>query len=102
MRLRTLLSGTALACSLLCAAAILAQDTPGPGAGTPGPGKGKGAKGKSKAPSQPAPRNKDGRVSLGPGAAGTGFWGGGGSIIGGAGNLALEAVPFQPWARSLY
>jgi hypothetical protein len=102
MRLRTLLSGAALALSLLGAVAVLAQDTPGPSAGTPGPGKGKGAKGKSKAPSQPAPKNKDGRVSLGPGAAGTGFWGGGGSIIGGAGNLALEAVPFQPWARALY
>ena len=96
------ISVAALGLSFLIAVASFAQDTPGPGAGTPGPGKGKAGKGKAKAPSLPAPRNKEGRIVLGPGAAGTGFWGGGGSIIGGAGNLALEAVPFQPWARGLY
>ena len=71
----------ALAVSLACAVAVLAQDTPGPGAGTPGPGKGKGGKGgkgKAKEASAPAPRNAAGRVVLGPGAAGRGFWGGGG------------------------
>ena len=93
MRLWAILSGVALAVGLL-----LAQDTPGPGAGTPGPGKGKGAKGKAKGPVLPAPKNAAGRVVLGPGAAGRGFWGGGGSIIGGAGNLTAEQIPFQPWA----
>ena len=71
---------------------------------TPGPGRGKG-KAKAKAEgSAPAPRNAAGRVILGPGAAGKGFWGGGGSLIGQGlpTNLPLEEVPLQSWARALY
>ncbi len=106
MKMRGWWGTAALGVSLMCAAAMLAQDTPGPGAGTPGPGKGKGGKGKAaKAASAPAPRNAAGRVVLGPGAAGRGYWGGGGSIIGKAGsptNLDEADVPFQDWARELY
>ncbi|MEP6963456.1 MAG: hypothetical protein ABI995_15350 [Acidobacteriota bacterium] len=74
---------------------------------TPGPGKGKGKGKGTAAPSMPAPRNKDGRVIFGPPAGGSGFWGGGGSLVGKgasnlATNLALEDVPFQPWAKALY
>src|SRR2546426_836043 len=70
---------------------------------TAGPAKGR-PKGAS---STPAPRNAEGRVTLGPGAGKTGFWGGGGSIVGkGRGglptNLTQEEVPFQPWAAGLY
>lgn len=97
MRRWHLAAAAALAVALLYA--------PGSEAQTPGPGKGK-AKGKAaKGPSRPAPRNKDGRVVLGPGEDGRGFWGGGGSIIGKgalATNLDEEEVPFQPWARALY
>jgi hypothetical protein len=93
-----MLSALASAACLIVAVRAPAQDTPGPGAG-----KGK-MKGKGKAaPSRPAPRNKEGRVVLGPGEDGHGFWGGGGSIIGrGAGNLTADQVPFQPWAKALY
>jgi hypothetical protein len=97
MRVLAFLSAATLAVGLL-----VAQNTPGPGAGTPGPGKGKGAKGKAKGPSQPAPKNAAGRIVLGPGAAGRGFWGGAGAIIGGAGNLTADQIPFQPWAKYLY
>ncbi len=72
---------------------------------TPGPGRGKGKP--SAGPKLPPPRNAEGRVTLGPGPDGKGFWGGGGSILGrGRGtlptNLMEEDVPFQPWARALY
>jgi hypothetical protein len=80
----------------------LAQDTPGPGVQTSGPGRGR-----PKRPSTPAPRNKEGRVTLGPGPGKTGFWGGGGSIVGHGGsslptNLLIADIPFQPWAAALY
>jgi hypothetical protein len=80
----------------------LAQDTPGPGVQTSGPGRGR-----PKRPSTPAPRNKEGRITLGPGSGKTGFWGGGGSIVGHGGsslptNLLIADVPFQPWAAALY
>jgi len=72
---------------------------------TAGPGRGKG-KGKS-GPAAAAPRNAQGRVIFGPPPGGTGFWGGGGSLLSkGAGGLptnpTVEEVPFQPWARALY
>ena len=71
---------------------------------TAGPGRGKA---KRNGPAPPAPRNADGRVSLGPTPGQRGFWGGGGSIVGkgGAGlptNLLADEVPLQPWARALY
>jgi len=76
-----------------------------PAQGTPGPGRGKGKK--AKGPSDPAPRNAQGRVTLGPGPGKTGFWGGGGSLIGKNGNNlptnpTLDEVPFMPWSKALY
>jgi hypothetical protein len=87
--------GVTMGLALLAGTTSLAQ--------TPGPGRGRK---KSNEPSRPAPRNKEGRVSLGAGAGQKGFWGGGGSIIGQRGglptNLAIDDVPFQPWAKALY
>lgn len=65
-------------------------------------------KGRPKGPAAAAPRNADGRITFGPGPGKTtGFWGGGGSIVGkGRGSLAtnptVDEVPFQPWAAALY
>jgi hypothetical protein len=91
----------AVAAGLMLSSVSSAQETPGPQA------KGKGKMGKAKGPSMPAPRNKDGRVTLGPAAGQTGFWGGGGSITGRNGaslptNLMADEVPLQPWARALW
>jgi hypothetical protein len=101
--MRNGLTAAAMAVGLSMALApwVMAQETPGP-VQTSGPGRGK-----KRGPAQPAPRNKDGRVSLGPGPGQTGFWGGGGSIVGRGGsslptNLLIGDVPFQPWAASLY
>jgi hypothetical protein len=70
---------------------------------TPGPGRGRK---KSTEPARLAPRNKDGRVTLGAGPGQTGFWGGGGSMVGQRGGLptnpSVDEVPFQPWAKALY
>jgi hypothetical protein len=100
MRKRWSIAAAALMALLAFIAAAPAQETPGP---VRAKGKGKGKPG----PSLPAPRNKDGRVTLGPGPEGRGFWGGGGSIVGRGGsslpaNLMPADVPFQPWARALY
>jgi hypothetical protein len=74
---------------------LLAQ-TSGPAAGRPKAGEAR----------KPAPRNKEGRVTLGSGSGQSGFWGGGGSIVGKRGglptNLSVDEVPFQPWAKALY
>src|SRR4051812_34025694 len=93
---------------------VAAQETPGPGrgaqgrggggGGTPGPGRGRGA---AAGPSKPTPRFPDGHVNLGAPAGGSGFWGGGGSIVGKRGsslptNPDLAEVPFQSWAKALY
>jgi len=92
---RAALMGATLAAVLLVS---LSAQTPGPGRG----------KGKAKGPERPAPRNAQGRVHFGAGADGKGFWGGGGSIIGGgrggatSANLTIDQVPFQPWAKALY
>jgi hypothetical protein len=59
----------AVAFGLTLSSVSSAQETPGPQA------KGKGKKGKAKGPSMPAPRNKDGRVTLGPAAGQNGFLG---------------------------
>src|ERR1700728_2663910 len=64
--------------------------------GTPGPSANRrGGTGK-KGPSAPAPRNAQGRVTLGPGPGQKGFWGGGGSIVGRGGgphpNLPVEDI----------
>jgi len=97
--------------SALVAAAILGllvwtapAQTPGP-SGIKGKGKGKG-KGKD-GPAVPAPRNAEGRVTLGPGPGQKGFWGGGGNITGRGGsslstNLMPADVPLQSWARALW
>ena len=55
----------------------------------------------------PTPRLPNGQVNLGLPPGQKGFWGRSGSIYGDRGlshasNLALEEVPFQPWARALY
>src|SRR5579871_1333950 len=91
----------AVIAGLVFVSASPAQETPGPQA------KGKGKKGKAKGPSMPAPRNAQGRVTLGPGPGQNGFWGGGGAITGRGGsslatNLAPADVPLQPWARALW
>jgi len=91
---------------------VAAQETPGPGraaqggggGGTPGPGRGRGA---AAGPKKPTPRLPDGHVNLGAPAGGSGFWGGGGSIVGKRGsslptNPDVSEVPFQPWAKALY
>ena len=84
---------TIVASGLFCLLLIpvAAQETPGPGrgaqgrggggGGTPGPGRGRGA---AAGPTKPTPRLSDGHVNLGAPAGGSGFWGGGGSIVGGA------------------
>ena len=46
-------------------------------------------------------------MTLGPGPGKTGFWGGGGSLIGKNGNNlptnpTLDEVPFMPWSKALY
>ncbi len=65
--------------------------------------RGRGARGANAAPSLPAPRNAAGRVILGPPPGGKGFWGSGGSIYGrGGGNLSVDQIPFQPWAKALF
>jgi hypothetical protein len=92
----------AVAAPLLVTLALYAQETPGPSVVTSGP-----MRGKKKGPSPPAPRNAQGRVTLGPGPGQKGFWGGGGSIVGRGGsslstNLLVADVPFQPWAAALY
>ena len=69
----------------------VAQETPGPGRGTPGPGRGRGA---ARGPSKPTPRHDDGHVNLGAPAGGSGFWGGGGSIVGKRGS----SLPSNPEA----
>ena len=84
------LSVAAVAFGLLLASASSAQETPGP-QGAKGKG---GKKGKAKGPSMPAPRNRDGRVTLGPGEGQNGFWGGGGSITGrGGASLPTNLIP---------
>ena len=107
---------TIVAAGLFCLLLIpvAAQETPGPGrgaqgrggggGGTPGPGRGRGA---AAGPSKPTPRFSDGHVNLGAPAGGSGFWGGGGSIVGKRGsslptNPEVGEVPFQPWAKALY
>jgi hypothetical protein len=95
-------AAAAMAVALALAVISFAQETPGPGAGK-GKLKGKARKG----PSEPAPRNAEGRVTFGPGPGQKGFWGGGGSITGRGGNslptnLMPADVPLQPWARALW
>src|SRR5258708_4371940 len=99
--MRNRLTAAAMTVGLVVALApwAIAQETPGP-VQTSGPGRGK-----KRAPASAAPRNKDGRISLGPGPGQTGFWGGGGSIVGHGGsslptNLLIDQVPFQPWAAA--
>jgi hypothetical protein len=101
MRNRLVAAAMTVGLSAALAPWVMAQETPGP-VQTSGPGRGK-----KRGPTSPAPRNKDGRVSLGPGPGQTGFWGGGGSIVGRGGsslptNLLIGDVPFQPWAAALY
>jgi hypothetical protein len=101
MRNRLIAAAMMVGLSVALAPWVMAQETPGP-VQTSGPGRGK-----KRGPASAAPRNKDGRVSLGPGPGQTGFWGGGGSIVGRGGsglptNLLIGDVPFQPWAASLY
>src|SRR5512147_280952 len=104
MRLRFALLAAAALCWSLLPVPTIAQETPGPGrgGGTPGPGRGRGAAG---GPAKPTPRLPDGHVNLGAPAGGSGFWGGGGSIVGKRGsslptNLDVGEVPFQPWAKA--
>src|SRR5687768_15220545 len=67
---------------------------------------GRGGRGAAPAgPSKPTPRWPDGRVNLSQVPGVKGFWNNmSGSPIGGSlpGNLTLEQVPFQDWARALY
>ena len=67
---------------------------------------GRGGRGAAAATtSKPTPRGPDGRVNLGQVPGVKGFWNNAsGSPIGGAlpGNLTLDQVPFQDWARELY
>jgi hypothetical protein len=92
---RRVFCGATLGLAIVMGTAALAQ--------TPGPGRGRRKAGE---PARPSPRNKDGRVTLGAAPGQTGFWGGGGSIVGQRGglptNLTIDQVPFQPWAKALY
>jgi len=102
------LAGAAVLCWSLRPAPTVAQQPPprrpsqDPGQ-TPGPGRGRAARG----PSKPTPRHAGGRVNLGAPAGESGFWGGGGSIVGRRGsslpaNPEVSGVPFQPWSKALY
>jgi hypothetical protein len=102
------LAGAAVLCWSLRPAPSVAQQPPprrpsqDPGQ-TPGPGRGRAARG----PSKPTPRHAGGRVNLGAPAGESGFWGGGGSIVGRRGsslpaNPEVSGVPFQPWSKALY
>ena len=59
-------------------------------------------------PAAPTPRGPDGKVVLGAGPSGKGFWNNGlGSLLKTGNralptNLALADVPFRPWAKALY
>ena len=89
-----------------------------PAAGAPAEGRGaRGARGGGRGarggrgaadatPSKPTPRWPDGRVNLSQAPGIKGFWNvASGSPIGPGGlpgNLTLDQVPFQDWARALY
>jgi len=107
----TFFSRTAVVISLTCvwlSSSLLAQ-APAPAAGQRGGRGGRGGRGAvEKPPSAPTPRFANGTVNLGAAPGMKGFWNVfTGTLIGKTGNnlptnLALDEVPFQPWAKALY
>src|SRR5687767_3055875 len=96
----------ALALSLSSPSADQAPGDQGGGRGARGGGRGARGGGQPAAASKPTPRWPDGRVNLSQVPGVKGFWNvASGSPIGPGGlpgNLTLDQVPFQEWARALY
>jgi hypothetical protein len=106
--MRILISALAIAFAITIS---LAAQAPAPQGGAAGQGRaggqgrggGGGRGGAAAAPAAPTPRWPDGKPILGsvPGQP-VGGWGAGVTTLPGRGGAALDAIPFQPWARAVY
>ena len=106
--MRILISALAIAFAITSSLAAQNPAPPGGGAGQgraggQGRGGGGGRGGAAAAPAAPTPRWPDGKPILGsvPGQP-VGGWGAGVTTLPGRGGAALDAIPFQPWARAVY